>query len=411
MGMLTTLRTPGNIPEWCTDESVVLEPPAENVATGWAPATRPAAPIMNWLQNLYGKWVRYFQKALLSTWQHLDYATKYTTPHAAIFHPDKGVWIIANRDGDSHCTYLASRDGQNFEVETTVDDSIFTSTVFGSTIAIDSARFLMGTTNGIHYRTDPDTWALKSNATIGATGGIKGICTEYPTYDYVVAVDYTGKVYHSTVVTGTWTAATTQPPLVPGGTLVCAKFIRVDNTSIYYLLLADDDNAKLYRSTNRGVTWNAIGYPFADSGCVARNMAYNPDTGVFVVVGYSADDTAHIEYSSNGSTWFSATKDFAGMDTITNTSLNDVYYCGNGFFVTGGMFPYAAGHGSNGMNILVSDGGYTWRMTQVRIDAEATVPDSLYCVWTFACNGNFLLAGTSAGYFITQSNGVYIEGV
>jgi len=411
--MLTTLRTPGNIPEWCTDEAFVLEPPAANVATGWAPATRPAAPIMNWLQNLYGKWVRYFQKALLSNWEHVHITTNLGNVAAIIFHPDEGLWL-ASLETD----YVAfSRDGYNFIV-----GSDFTSSNFGSGIAIDSSRFILCRDQGILYRVlgaSLDDWTAITKATMGAPGAasILHLCTNYPSSDRAIAVDADGAVYFATSITATWhkPGSGSQPQSIPSGTITTAWIIKVDGTN-WYLFLASANGAKLYLSDDNGLTWDTCGtgaYPFATSGDAASAIAYDTDNEILVIVGSkhgSSQHIAKIEFSTDaGITWTEANIDYAGRYDIKKSYLYCVYYCGNGMFVAAGytIEAVAGGHPIYPPIVLVSSDGQNWRVAHVKVDNEDLTDYAI--MKGFACNGNFLLMCSDEGIFTTDSNGEFIS--
>jgi len=422
MGMLTTLRTPGNIPEWCTDESVVLEPPAANVATGWVLATRPAAPIMNWLQNMYGKWIRYFQKALLSNWTHIDIATQIEGAKSIIYHPEVGIWMVPTY-ASATAGIRASRDGVNFTA------AIFSSNVVfegvAGNIAIDTGHFLICHDLGItFYNADLSTYGTITKTTIGSTASkMMAVGTKYPETDYVIAVDSAGKVFHSTGIHNSWTAAATQPPSIPSGTPVSARLTYLGTSGGYskwHLLWSSSNGTNFYISTNDGATWFSYSgdeLPFPDS--YAKDFAINYEDEVRVCVGRTPAGGAKIQYSVDPypaihGTWTTATIDADGAGLALLVDINTVYYCGNGFWVAGGYRSSESDPDSTGCLILVSDdNAVTWRRAHAIIKEENVIDDGQHraTIQGFACNGNFVTAISTDGAIVCQSNGVYIEGV
>jgi len=55
------MPAPSNYPDWGTDETNNVEPPAGKIAEGWLPAEQPPASWFNWWKNLVGAWVRWLE--------------------------------------------------------------------------------------------------------------------------------------------------------------------------------------------------------------------------------------------------------------------------------------------------------------------------------------------------------------
>jgi len=56
------MPAPTNYPDWGTDETNNVEPPAGKIAEGWLPAEQPPSSWFNWWKNLVGLWVRWFDE-------------------------------------------------------------------------------------------------------------------------------------------------------------------------------------------------------------------------------------------------------------------------------------------------------------------------------------------------------------
>lgn len=68
------MPAPTEYPDWATDESNNVEPPAGKVAEGWVPSEQPPSSWFNWWQWLVGKWVRWLEERANTLTTDLDAA-------------------------------------------------------------------------------------------------------------------------------------------------------------------------------------------------------------------------------------------------------------------------------------------------------------------------------------------------
>jgi len=66
------MPAPTNYPDWGTDETNNVEPPAGKIAEGWLPAEQPPAGWFNWWKNLVGLWTRWLESEVIAVKVRVD---------------------------------------------------------------------------------------------------------------------------------------------------------------------------------------------------------------------------------------------------------------------------------------------------------------------------------------------------
>jgi hypothetical protein len=355
--MFTELTIP-ELPRWATDVGATLEPSEAKKDEGNVVAKRPPARWDNWIKYQNYLYCQQVLRTTLGNWKALDYASKPSTCRSVIYHPDHGTWLIATADGTNNT--LTSSDGYQF-----ANDAVIT-TPESRSIAIDSTHILIGLQAGVITRRDSaGAYTSVTSGTIGGTGTIQTIITKHPSDDLILC-SRAGTIRRAASSGGSWSAATTQPPspITTGHhKLVWA------GGSTFFLMQGNAGATRTYTSTDDGDNW-AVTTTFPWSGLTvgdAWNMAYNPRDDMLVVVGDNDSGVARIEYSEDsGVTWTVATIDFAGVNIPL---LEDVYYCGQGFWVAVGT------PASEDSGILISSDGKTW--TKAGHDRNTTFSSSV----------------------------------
>ena len=395
MSVKKTLAVPGVFPEWATTGGTTLAPDAALQATGWAIGDKAPALVMNWLQNLYYKWIQYFLRMQISNWKLLNYTTPVTTGWGVVFHPEQGTWLMT--DNSDH-TWV-SQTGINWDDE---GELAGFSPIYGWKMDITNDYIIMCRDEGIQTRDSAGSWVLVPIATIGTANPTKGVCSQYPNSENIVVVDDEFEVYTAASVDGVWSAAATQPPSPPSGTVQSARIVYAGG-STFYLLAARIGITKIYKSLDNGANW-AVTATAPSFSSKAVDMAYDPDNGVLVVVGQNST-YAKISYSlDQGDSWSTATIDY-DSSASTNGGLYSVYYCGNGVWAACGVGPTSLSlvDSTKGRILVTSDlENWTW----VAIDADAGVTGFSFDVRNFASNGKYLVAASKHGVCICDHNGV-----
>jgi len=396
MSVRKILTVPGALPKWATSSNTTLEPSNPLQAQGWDLGDKPPARIMNWLQNLYYKWIQCFFRMQVSKWKLLNYTTPLGSCMGVVFHPNQGTWLMT--DNNRH-TWV-SQTGINWDDEGALATS---SALYGWKMDITNSYILVGCDEGIWTRTSAGTWALVTIATIGTSNLIKGVCSQFPVSEVTVAVDSAFEVYISAAITGSWGPATTQPPSPPSGTVTCARVVFAGGSNLY-LLAAISGTTKIYKSLDYGISWSATASAPNFGTGEALEMGYDPDNDILVVVGEYNVRIGKIYYSlDKGDTWIASNIDW-NSSTVPEVTLRAIYNCGNGVWVAGGYGPYstALDRCTNSRILVTSDlDNWTW----VPIDADAAVAGSGFRVRDFASNGKHLVAASSAGACICKHNG------
>jgi hypothetical protein len=66
------MPAPIKYPDWATDGTNTVEPPAGKVAAGWLPAEQPPAGWFNWWQRNVGEWTRWLESLIAALTGRVD---------------------------------------------------------------------------------------------------------------------------------------------------------------------------------------------------------------------------------------------------------------------------------------------------------------------------------------------------
>jgi hypothetical protein len=231
------------------------------------------------------------------------------------------VWVSTTSTGGN---IYRSFDGISWDLTTGSDITNFGK---GSRILYSNGLWnaIGQTTSGtrlIFYSTSGDDWQastgdqFETGLCVGANGSVwiaGGVST--PTPSIIRSTD--GMAWST--VTGDWTSvnSVTSVQFIGGMWFACGNHI--NGTSIKY-------------STDNGLNWSdGIDTPSSS----ANYIGYDPDTGLFIVVG--ADATHHIKQSADGITWSNVT-------TAITTNMSEVLYK-NSNWVAVGTTSYSSSDG------------------------------------------------------------------
>lgn len=401
MVMLPILNYPTALPRWATTAGRTLEPDSGVKDVGWQIDDVPPARWMNWIHNTTYEWVQKITATQLMNWnQNTDISA--SSVNAASYHPDQGYWMAYR---GLNVVVDKSIDGHSWSTVTSLAQ-----TPRAGTAAIDGSYYIIGTIlNDIEYSNDAGaTWAVKTSATIGGSGELRSIHTKYPDSDYaVVARGSAGSVtirIASSGITGSWAAATTQPPSVPASAF--AKTLIYCGATTWMLLVCDlttGDQTKLYKSTDDADTWTAVsGLSFSASAYGAASIAYSRETERLVVCGSAATsgNEEYIAYSDDlGDSWTAATIDKNGI--ALSDPVQHAYYCGgNTWLATAQEFDLATSQ-----TIYVStDNAENWKIADVN-GAAVTGGPSVYSHPQIVCDGRQVMVLGLFGFNATSLAG------
>jgi hypothetical protein len=354
---------------------------------------------MNWIHNTTYEWVQKITATQLMNWnQNTDISA--TRVISAIFHPDNGYWLAPS----SITAVYRSLDGHTW-----TGTGALPTQPSDCCIAIDGSYYIVGLIGGdVEYTTNGSSWTTISSATIGGSGAIQQIHTKYPDSDYAVlsrgnAGTITVRIA-SSGITGSWAAATTQPPSVP--TNAVARNIIYCGATTWLLLAADigtGDRTKLYKSTDDADTWVAVpGLSFSASAYGASAMAYSRETARLVVCGSAATsgNEEYIAYSDDlGDTWTAATINKNGV--AASESVQNIYYCGGDSWIATSREFYL----SSSQTIFVStDNAETWQVADVNTASVSAGP-VIYAYPPIVCDGRQLIVFNDNGFNIASLAG------
>lgn len=392
MPMLTTIsQLPSKAPKWATTSLNRSEPSESDKAAGHAQGQASPAFEENWRAYFVYLWTQQIMKGALTNWNTNADIVAWNL-WSGIYHPDMGSYCIAGNNDYNWYSY----DGYTWTQGLQIAVGATASWRFAG---YDSARVIIGndTTDDLEYSTDGGiaaAWTTVLSATLGGSGNLYAIGTKYPSSDLALVCRGSGgscTVRRATTdVTGSWVAASTQPPSVPTGAFAMDMFW-VGSGQTWMLLVQkygtpSDSDCKLYKSLDDGDTWAEVTgmnqFPSGSDGAMC--LAYNQDTGRLVVGGSIDTSTSeeYIGYSDDlGDTWGAATIDKGGK--ALSARIDRIYYCGGNAWVA---IPDAYDEDAGQTVYVSTDDAQTWKICDM---LGGTNTDNLV---ELICNENKMLA-------------------
>lgn len=365
-------------PRWADQSSNKVEPESGDKDDGFNTGDTIPSNWYNWLLDNLAEFASKSRGCSFNNFIVKKDHTGYGNILAICYHPEENYWLMIGEDGSNNKYALFSR-----SLDRIVATPIIRSTIGSYTITPDSLRavpdyYVLLATNTVDANLiySNDGFATVSKKTVGGDANTLNCIGVSEDGKVVVAKGGTTPViYYASVVSGTYTQATTT---ITSGTLKNVVSIKHLGGSNWILL---QNSGHTWTSNDNGDNWSTTNTSPYD---IFNEPFYNLDANIFtgrIVVSGRIDSSEgmHTVFSDSGGNYWESANCNYDLFPIADEPLSAICYIGGATWLIGGaeLVNAALPNGNTDeYNLFVSyDDGATWHKVTILEDLSGVLND------------------------------------